>query len=239
MRQLKALSLLLLAPTLSYAVNPVNGLYIGGGVGGSFTARNDSLIFSPINGVTSVQVTDSEVTYTPGIDGIGELGYRKDKFRVELQTYFNLNNYDKLTLNNVEFPNSTTDLKGNMNMIGEMVNVFYDHFTKDHDGTTKSFFPYLGGGLGIVYVTNAFNFYQAGVKVGSANDQSTTTYGFQAIIGGAMFFDDYSFAAIDYRFVGTGNVSALNGPVHTSTINLVLNFSFETADNFKKTLFGA
>lgn len=239
MKQYKALALLALLPTLSYAIHPVNGLYIGGGVGGSFTSSSDNVTFPTVTNITATQTTGNKVTYTVGMDGIGELGFRKDKMRFEAQTYFNLNNYDQLTLNNVTYPNPTTDLKGNVNMVGEMFNVFYDHLTTDHDGTIKPFFPYIGGGVGVLYVTNGFNFYQAGVKVGSALNESTTTYGFQGIIGGAMFLDDYSYAAIDYRFVGTGNISALNGAVYTSTINLVMNFSFETANNFKKALFAS
>lgn len=220
--------LLVLLPTSIYALKPVGGWYIGGGMGMSLSQENDNVAFPVVPNITTTSTTNNTVTYGVGIDGIGEIGYRKRPFRFELQTYFNLNNYEKLTLNDVDYPNSTTDLKGNANLLAEMVNVFYDHFSYSPDGASiKAFVPYIGAGIGFGQVSNGFGFEQAGTEVANVKNKTNTTSVYQLIIGGSMFFDDYSFGAIDYRYVSTGNIDTLNGPLTTSTFNLVFNFSFD------------
>lgn len=224
-RLLCALSLL---PTSLYALHPVEGWYFGGGIGASFSSSNSSLTFPAIPILGSAATTSADVTYGVGINGIGEIGYRKRPLRFELQSYFNLNNYENLSLNGTDYPNATTDLKGNAHIFAEIINVFYDHFSENADGSSvKSFVPYIGAGIGYGTISNGFGFYQAGTEVASVLNENVSTYVYQGVIGGSMFFDDYSFGAIDLRYTTTGKITALNGPFSTITINLVYNFAFD------------
>ena len=219
-----------LLPLSAFSFNPVNGWYAGGWGGGSvpFEASEAGIATSLIGLGTS----DESGTLKYSIGGGGGLtaGYRNNVFRGEGSLFAMVNNYDSVyfPILGATYPStSTQDLKGSTGIVGFMLNAYYDHFTTREDGSLRNYAPYIGVGVGGGKAYNKLKYYTNGIEVATSNVGNQTTVLYQGILGFAMYFDDYSMVSLDYRYLSTGKLNALNTHFATNTINISFNFWFD------------
>lgn len=215
------------AASSAHAVNPAPGLYFGIMGGGSYFSSISFSIYHPYTN----RLTPGELTYKPMGNGGFQLGYRLEKFRFEGEFNFNSNSFDKLKLDIYRFPANKHKyglrLRGNTAITSGMINAFYEMYTPDPDITGAV--PYVGLGVGYGLVTNRVRFYRDNrLLQGSQEKQHSHAAIGQAIIGMSYFFDDFTSVAFDARYFSTTNVSSIDQRIQGASLNLLLNFSFDT-----------
>ena len=214
----------------AFALNPEPGLYGGVILGGTFAKKTTTNITNPI--------TNNNVVSTLDYSGFGnfggQIGYRINDFRVELEGLYNHAPYDKITfttanetfiLKSKQIANTLT-MKGNTDLITGMVNAYFDFFP--FVGSQSNFVPYIGGGAGYANVRNKIKLYQGkNVISGSNVSENKGTFIAQAIAGASYFLDDFTTISVDYRFLSTGRVSPFNNRTQINSINLLFNGAFD------------
>lgn len=233
-----------------YAVNPVNGWYVGLIAGGSKPNTANFTTTSPLTGTA----VNSSLSFSLGGDVGGQLGYRCDQWRFELEGLYNYNSHSKLNLDNVlylsrhdtaistaspfsavlfpGFPAYTPiRFNGNTQMGAGFINGFYDIYQFDGD---LNFIPYLGLGIGYASISNIVDIYLNDIYLLNVKHSHGSAAG-QAMVGAQYFFDDTASIGLDYRFIATRgfnfNNNVLNtngGNLYVNTLNLTLNYSFES-----------
>ncbi|MCP0913606.1 MULTISPECIES: outer membrane protein [Legionella] len=229
---------LLLFNTSLFAANPIPGIYLGIFIGGSYAPSTDITFLAPTNLTSSClpptstssgcgTTTTGELTYS-GFGAIGgQIGYRIDQFRIEVEPMVNYNPYQKITVGTTRYnsPKSSTGLrlKGSTTTGAIMLNGYYDFYTP---GSSSDFAPYLGAGIGYARVNNSMRFYYNNetlqyTKIVENNSSPAA----QGIIGAAYFLDDYTWFGLDYRYLTTKTIDILNSRVQIHSINLSFNGS--------------
>lgn len=232
------------------ALNPVNGWYAGfiGDVSymGSldFTVLNLDTIRLP-NGGTAATTTglpgstlDSQINYRVMGGGGGQLGYRFcDRYRAELEVFFNTNEYNLIQFGNYGSIDRATSINqdiglnqnGRTNIITGMLNGYFDFYNPRSEGY---FVPYVGLGIGYASVQNRLVLNYNAQEVYRA---SLTKSGFaaQVIAGLSYFLDDFTSFNVDYRYYSTNKISetntffSFNQRFAIQTVNISMNFAFD------------
>ncbi|WP_133128201.1 outer membrane protein [Legionella nagasakiensis] len=231
------LAVLMLHNNPIHALNPINGWYAGIILGGSY-APNANLTFNlpntPNSGSCSLSATCSTNTtgsfsYS-GYGNIGgQIGFRSNHFRAELEPVVNYNPYQNITVNGVTYtsPNQSAGLrlKGDTTTVGVMLNGFYDFYTP---GGASNFVPYLGAGVGYAYIQNTIKFYCNNQLISCTSLSSNTNSPIgQGIVGAAYYLDDFTWFGLDYRYITTKELNnILDSRVQVHTINLSFNGVF-------------
>jgi len=151
------------------------GMYVGGGIGATFTDDADLDV--------SGAGFDGEVSFDTGYAGIASIGYKwTNGFRFELEFGGRKNDVDGVS------PGGSDS--GSVNSLSLFGNLLYDF-------GWGAFSPYIGAGVGGVHV-NASNYRGPG---GLVVDDSDNVFGVQGIAGiGYMIAPDIQLFA-DYRYL--------------------------------------
>lgn len=226
---IKKLSIILAASSVfscSYALNtPVNGLYFGGNLGGTF-APNISNVSTPILGPTAT------ATLIPRLGGTGglSLGYRFKSFRAEAQVYGTYDKVHKFTSSVLGgFPNSTTDVTGSLHTQGAiMLNAYFDYLHKNSRHEYSPHLPHLGIGIGKARVGSKLALTNKASRLTTTlvDKAQSVTVG-QLIVGYSQFLDDFTTIGIDYRLHKYGTLSTLGKGFIRHSINLTFNAALD------------
>lgn len=238
------LFILILHPT--YALNPQPGWYAGLIVGANYVEN------VPFNYVDrSGQLKPGQLGHDIMASIGGQVGYRWcDNFRFEFEGIYNNSPYSYLRLNDVTIhsPDTSTGLrlKGQSQSGVGTFNIFYDLFG-DYSSNAV---PYVGLGIGYAYIVGQIEFYYndvllsdqfadvTGTNVERPFSHSKSGLAGQAIAGISYYLDDFSYFALDGRYLVSEKQTLLNQQVRRTsnvvdaqyqlwTINLVFNGAFD------------
>lgn len=216
---------MLLAFNTAFALNPVQGWYLGVMGGGTYAPKID---FTFVNPHTFANGT-GQLTYSLGGNGGIFLGYLCNKFRFEGEALYNMNQFDKLELGTLVLKDHLTPngvrIYGDTSFLAGFFNVLYDFY---QPGVDVNLVPYVGLGLGFASIQNDFKLYSVYFNNGitpifTAKETTSTPIG-QAIIGLSYFLDDFAAAGMDFRFLGTRKIDALGKSFRAATFNI--NFTY-------------
>jgi OmpA-OmpF porin, OOP family len=207
----------ILAIPLAARAQPVNGPYVGLGIGWNYLESEQLKGISTNTaqfGDISRNINNKNVNFGSGLVALGSVGWGfGNGIRLEVE-----GNYRGNYRNQHGQEPSITSLRinvtesGGENKAGVMVNALYDFTDLFGAGIT----PYLGGGIGWQSIQGG------GVFVGQpfiySRNGNTNAFGYQAIAGMS-----YTLASIDpglaltaeYRFLGVGGNRSVTGNVIT------------------------
>ena len=244
----------------AHAINPVSGWYGGAFLGPSYAPNSDFTFALPR--YHSTQPQTGSLSYTVLGNVGGEIGYRFcDRYRLEGEIFYNNSPYSELTFAaltpanqanllkifpNITFPNngiaiqsstiaSGLTMQGQTNTGSFMLNGYYDFLSPSEDNYAK-IVPYIGAGIGYVYVQNNISFYYNQTPLNYAQRTHVFQTGAaQGIVGSSYFLDDFTTLSLDFRYFSSAKVSQ-NGNFGYSTlinrdtfyaINIVFNGSLD------------
>ena len=220
----KSLLTLALGLPLAAQAQSIQGLYIGGGIGGNYLQGTD-IAGSDFGG------TNSSVDFHWGWAGVLSLGWGfGNGLRAEIEGSYRQNEVSDISFAGI--PGLTE--KGNAKSWGAMANVLYDfNLGSSLGGIT----PYIGGGLG--YVWQEYD--KVGIRIGGNTldfNGDGGAFAYQAILGAAYPIDQVPGLAItaEYRFLGTVSQS-MSGTGRSSVAGVADagNVKFDV-DNFNHSL---
>jgi outer membrane protein OmpA-like peptidoglycan-associated protein len=211
----------ILAMPIAASAQPVTGIYLGAGAGPDFPLNQNVKNLSLGSGQLGGLSTSGQMKFGTGFAADASVGYGfGNGLRAEVEGLY-LNTHGKgLTGFTRDFGPMSGG--GTQQKYGPMVNALYDF-----NGISPSFVPYVGAGVGVLWVNdnlhayNSSNFVDSttfahtniGVNSGNARIQTNATnavFAYQAIIGFAVPIASVPGLALtaDYRFIGTtGNRS--------------------------------
>lgn len=197
----------LLVTCSASALNPPTGWYGGLGLG---VSQAPDIQFN-------LGSTPGTLTHTVLGKTGGQIGYRKNHFRVEGEVFYNNNAYSHLTIGDRTFPNSNSNastsnsfrensnsdpsliaFNGYTNTYALMLNGFFDFYSP---GETKGLVPYVGLGVGYAHVENNLNFVSSSSSANIANVYEATNDMAGQVIAGLSYYltDSFSFS-LDGRY---------------------------------------
>ena len=200
--------------TLPMAANaqPIDGLYIGAGVGANFL---QSQSIKSVNGfVTNGLNLSSNV----GIAGVGSLGWGfGNGVRLELELDYRYN-----SLKNINAFGAAVNVSGHEQKYGGMVNALYDF-----NGLSPFVVPYIGAGAGYQAIQESVNF------GGGSATRTKGLFAYQGIAGAAFPLPTVApglAVTAEYRFLGTASNRNYNGIVvgndYNHSIMLGIRYAF-------------
>lgn len=194
----------LLALPLAANAQPVDGLYVGGGIGANFMQENHVKAGNAHTGIGRNMSTQ------PGAALVVSLGYGfGNGLRVEVEGNYRNNTY------------SGTGYGGQEQKFGAMANVLYDFVDLLPYGIT----PYVGGGAGYIWAKENNLHLSGGSVFASAANDTEGSFAYQAIAGVAFPIAGVPGLSLtgEYRFLGMpsgrtydGTVGGLPGNVRAS-----------------------
>lgn len=243
--QLGLLSNLLIS-SAAFAVNPVQGFYVGLLGEMSNGPSSYSIILPSYHGhVYAARINNSLI----GGGGGGVLGYRYNQLLVEAEVLYNwvgsgTANVGQCTLQSptVQTPTgncpdilTSTQLGFNGSVAGVygMINAYWNFINYDADWTV---FPYIGAGIGAVQFKASGNlvsqYYASDYPPSIGTSRTTSTGAAQGIIGLGVFMDDFTWAGMDYRYLSSGTINGVdniysNKRYVINTLNFNVNLSFD------------
>ena len=245
MKRLIQLCLLLISTT-TFALNPVQGFYIGllgemSSGPGSYTLEFREL---PDPTVFVGQVNNSRISGGGG----GMLGYRYQNFRLEGEVLYNWVSSGTLTIADCtlqspavqtptgncvgldRFDQNLLGFNGSVAATYGLVNAYWDFINYNSD---SGVFPYVGLGVGYAQIINRGNFVKTNFVRGSPShgtNSSFTSIAAQGILGVGMFLDDFTWGGMDYRYLSTNTIKNYgNSRYAINTINFTISLAFDTA----------
>ena len=179
---------------LPFAANaqPIDGLYVGTGVGANF--MQDQTIVS----VRGVPVSGAALQTNVGVAALASVGWGfGNGLRAELEFNYRYNAFRGVT----GLGGSAT-VSGKEQKYGPMVNVLYDF-----NGISPAFVPYIGAGVGYQAINENFS---------GGSSQTKGTFAYQGIVGAAFplpSVDPGLAITAEYRFLGTTSNRTYNNVV--------------------------
>lgn len=218
---------LILANTTVYALNPVPGWYAGIILGASYIPTLNLTV--PASLSSTNEITGSLSHNVLGNIG-GQMGYRCNNFRLEIEGLYNNNPLDVLKIGGVTINSPSTSsglrLQGDTNIGAGFANGYYDFFSPDG---SSNLVPYIGAGAGYAYVKSQIQFYNNDILV-SSGDLSNSTSGIvgQAIIGMSYFLDDFTTFGLDFRYFTSAKTQEVtNSRIQFYSINAIVSGAFD------------
>jgi outer membrane protein OmpA-like peptidoglycan-associated protein len=211
----------LAVPVAAHA-QPIEGLYIGAGVGGNYesntnikalslldSARQDPRRFQGAFGPVNFGATN--IYHDFGLVGLASVGYGfGNGFRVELE-----GDYRQNPIRTITTPGVPTIAGGNTKTYGPMINALYD-FDLTQYGLPPYVVPYLG--LGIGYQWTTFDNVTIGTTPGhvpsltNSINSTTSKFAYQAILGAAFPVTGTGLAiTTEFRFLGVAPDETFKG----------------------------
>jgi len=224
MKLRKSLMVLAFGLPIATQAQPIQGLYLGGGIGGNYLQGTD-IAGSDFSG------SNSSIDFHWGWVGVLSLGWGfGNGLRAEIEGSYRQNEVSDISF--AGLPGITE--KGNAKTWGIMANVLYDiNLGTRLWGIT----PYVGGGLG--YVWQEYD--KVGIRIGSDTldfNGDGGAFGYQAILGAAYPIRQVPGLSLtaEYRFLGTVSQSlkgtaraAVSGGADAGTVKFDI-------DNFNHSL---
>jgi hypothetical protein len=230
MRQIIKLGLIVSFINNAFALEPVQGVYLGLLGGASYTNPRPSFNIDYKGTVLlGPNLSVPKIKLSPVGGDVGfSLGYRISPVRLEGQLFFNINNYSELPLSTCTLVSPTVwspqpfmacaepvlnensvAFNGNIMSFLGFFNIFYDFLSCD---STTSFFPYIGAGIGGGIIRNTVNFKTNNIVAATFYPYPFPTHTFtssssgvaaQGILGFGYYLDDFATLGLDIRYVGT------------------------------------
>ncbi len=231
----------------TFSADPVEGLYVG--------------VLAELSHASNPQLnfTLNQLSYNPTISlgpvgggGALSLGYKVNRFRLEGELLFNINNYGEAQLGsctlvspNVVSPqgtcpdfieNNSLGFKGNTVGLYGLFNVFFDFLSSDPN---VNFVPYVGLGVGgaiirnTIQIENSQYFNSGATQISQQTTVSKNGIAGQGIIGFSYYLDDFATIGMDFRYLTTVKSSSSNSSTSTNsqfgiaTINFTGNFALD------------
>lgn len=224
---LAALSSTVILFNSAHAFLPEDGAYVGL-FGGGAKPLKTSASSTPFATLDSAGVITSPFKYSFGLDGGMNVGYRKQKFRVEGSLIYVRTSINEVTVNGMpETAFTELGVSGKNTTIGGFVNLLYD-FTDFNLGQRETnAMPFLGIGAGAMRIEHQTT--SAGSISGTTINPNITkkrgTEGAAQFLAGFNFFlDSYSFFYINYQYAQTlSAVSFLGARYQQHAFNAGLN----------------
>jgi len=219
---------LLAAPAIAQA-QPVNGLYVGAGVGANFLDKTN------VSGTwdsPAIRLEGESAEFSWGYVGVLSLGWGfGNGLRAEIEGSYRQNATSSSKINNGTYPSGAN---GNATSYGAMVNILYDI---DLGNMLGGITPYVGAGVG--YIWQEYD--KVGIRIGDNTldfNGDGGAFAYQAILGAAYPIDQVPGLAItaEYRFLGTVSQS-MSGTGRSSVAGVADagNVKFDV-DNFNHSL---
>ncbi|MBS0643245.1 MAG: OmpA family protein [Acetobacteraceae bacterium] len=214
----------ILAMPIAASAQPVTGIYLGGAVGPDFPLNQKVKNLSVGNGTLGGLSTSGDMKFGTGIAGEMSLGWGfGNGLRAEVEgLYVNTKGKGLTGFTRGFNPNGG----GTQQKYGPMVNVLYDF-----NNLSPMFVPYIGAGVGALWINDDLHAYNTGTFTSGANTVTpgglkaqtnnaiNTVFAYQAIVGFAVPIASVPGLAVtaDYRFLGTtGNRS--DSAVYTTSV---------------------
>ncbi|MDR3529131.1 MAG: OmpA family protein [Rhodopila sp.] len=200
----------ILALPLAANAQPVNGLYIGGGVGPDFQLKEQVKNLQLNSGTLGSLSTSGNMDFSTGFAGLMNLGWGfGNGLRAEIEGNYR-NTHGSGFTGFTRF--GALSGGGDEEKYGPMVNALYDFV-----GLTPYVQPYIGAGVGVQFVNdNNFHGYNnTAFAVGATTvppggftataSGTKTVFAYQAIVGAAVPIAGIPGLAVtaEYRFLGT------------------------------------
>ncbi len=183
-------SSLFLKSSLAFSAAPINGWY--GEIFGGYSYLPNN-IQTTLNGLYW-----SNVTYNAGYNGGGRIGYKSNPLRYEAEVTYIGAADSGFKVNNIKQIN----ISGETSATTAMVNAYYDF-----PGFIVPLEPFIGLGIGYAYV-NA-HLYGTGPTLSTEFRGADSAFAYQGTVGLTYNFVDNYALDIEYRYLGTNNVSEL------------------------------
>lgn len=220
--------------TPAFALNPVPGWYAGLILG---VSKEPSISYTVPISVQKIGGLQGDLTHNVLGNVGGQIGYRCNNFRVEVEGIYNNNPMNTLSLGNViiESPSTSTTLrlKGQTQTGAGFINGYYDFFAPDN---LSSVVPFVGLGAGYATTQSTIQFFYNDTLISEKNLTNSRNGAMgQGIIGVGYFMDDFTVFGLDLRYMTSFNLSKnkLNQTTNNSTnfklytINLTANGAFD------------
>lgn len=197
-------------------INPEPAWY-GGLIVGANYAANVPFTYVNTSGVVEPGQLGHNIMGSIG----GQIGYRWcDNYRAEAEFFFNNSPYSYLRLGDVTIhsPKTSPDLrlKGKTDSGIGTFNIFYDIF----GDFSSQVVPYIGIGAGYAYLKSEINFYYNDTLVTAEEydsivgavptKRSKSGPVGQAIVGVSYYLDDFSYFALDGRYLVSAEQTIIN-----------------------------
>ncbi len=217
----------ILANTTAYALNPVPGWYAGILLGASYVPTINLTIPASL---TSTGITTGSLSHNVLGNIGGQMGYRCNNLRIEIEGLYNNNPLNVLKVGGVTVNSPGTSdglrLSGDTTTGAGFANGYYDFFSPDG---SSNLVPYIGFGAGYAYVKSQVQFFYANALVGEG-DLSTSTSGIvgQAILGMSYFLDDFTTFGLDFRyFTSAKTLEVTNSRIQFYSVNAIVSGAFD------------
>jgi opacity protein-like surface antigen len=218
-----------------YALNPVQGWYAGVILGASYMPA--ITIEVPVTTKTALATygintakTSASISHNVLGNIGGQVGYRCNNFRLEIEGLYNNNPLDVLRIGSyrVESPSTSATLRlnGETAVGAGLVNGYYDFFSPDG---SSNIVPYVGVGAGYAYVRSQIEFYYNNVLISNELSNSNSSIVGQGIIGVSYFLDDFTAMAVDFRYFTSAKTSPI---INTRLTYYAVNATFNGAFDF-------
>jgi opacity protein-like surface antigen len=234
----------LVVATTAHAVNPASGGYAGLIVGANYAAN---FPFTYLN--TSGELENGQLGHNIMASIGGQVGLRWcDNYRAEAEFIFNNSPYSYLRLGDVSIhaPQTSTGLRMNGKTDSGIatINIFYDIFAD----FSSNVVPYFGIGAGYAYIKSDIKLYLNEVRVTADNNpnivgtiptsKTASAPVGQAILGLSYYMDDYSYFALDLRYLMSADQTLFTQQVQQTSntitaryqlysFNLIFNGAFD------------
>ena len=247
--QLGILSNLLLSST-AFALNPVQGFYVGIMAGMSHGPSNNRVTFETTDGLPGDRTFfTGEVGYSMvGGGGAGMLGYKLGHFRLEGEILYNRFSTGPLkvdpgdcTIENINvltpvgcapgvfdrFRARALGYAGSSSITYGLINFYYDFFGANSESLLV---PYIGIGAGEARIKNFNNLVNTNTQFSRGIDkQSINSLAAQGILGISYYMDDYTWAGMDFRYTTTKSLPLMQDQKYAIyALMFNINFAFDT-----------
>ncbi|MCX7115844.1 MAG: outer membrane beta-barrel protein [Gammaproteobacteria bacterium] len=183
-------SSLFLTSSLAFSAVPIDGWYAEIFGGYAYLPNN---IQTTLNGLYW-----SNVNYTAGYNGGGRIGFKSNPLRYEAEVAYISATPNAFKVNYI----NQTNLSGQTSATTAMVNAYYDF-----PAIITPLEPFIGLGIGYAYV-NA-HLFGTGPTLSTEFRGTNSAFAYQGTVGLTYNFVDNYALDVEYRYLGTNNVSEL------------------------------
>ena len=239
----------LLYATSLFALNPIQGFYIGLFGEVSHGPSGDEIYFEE-----DASIFHGNVDYSPISGGAGfMLGYKYSHFRAEGEFLYNRISTGPLTVGTctLQSPDVSTPTgvctpgeydgfqekalgySGSSSAAYGLFNVYWDFFSENNG---SEMVPYVGVGMGIGSIKNGSSIVNTISDYSHGQTHTSSGVAYQGILGVSYYMDDFTWCSLDYRYIATNKKPDVNQNIQNqltaktytlNTFNLTINGAFD------------
>lgn len=199
----------LLTSTITHAVIPINGWYMGLFGGYSYLPNNIN-----VANTAGFQFTNS--AYKAGFNAGGSFGYKSNPMRYEGEFTYIRANLSSFKVNSLP----QTGVSGYASVPAIMANIYYDF-----KGFIPSIQPFLGFGIGYSWIDTKFESQDPLGPLNYTNTQARFSY--QGTAGLTFNYSEYFSLGAAYRYFATDKVGYLGKFFQANLAFLVATYRFD------------